>query len=420
MTGAGRTTLRAVRLGPNATIGAASGALATTMVPVFLVGALSPVIGADLGFDEAATGVIVMSFYLAAAVTAIPMGSLTERLGAGRAMRTGVLVSAIGCAVTASLVRSAWQLAVLMALLGVTLPLVDTGTARAFATSVPINRRGRAFGVKEASVPMASLLAGLAVPLLAATVGWRLAFLGGVLVAPVIVLSLNLALPVDPRRSRPRAGPRSSLPAVGAAPDGEPDPGRPATSPRLRRPVRLLAVSFALAGAGAAAVVTFLVPTATANGMSSARAGLTLAVASGGGIVARLAAGAMADRAPATLGPALMSAMLAGAIGTAGLAMAPQGIAFVVVAVLTLTAGWGWTGLGFAALTQATPQAPATAAGAGILGLAVGGTLGPVLFGRLVVSGSYPLGWTVISGLFLAGTICAYLGLRMDRFLAPD
>ena len=399
-------------LGTNATIGATSVALATTMVPVFLVGALSTVIGDDLGFDEAVTGAIVTGFYLAAAVVAMPLGALTERIGAGRAMRGGVLLSAVGCLVAATLVTTGWQLAALMIVLGATLPLVDTGAARAFTTSVPVGRRGMAFGIKEASVPLASMLAGLSVPLLATTVGWRVAFLGGVVVGPLAVVALRLAVPAD----------RTRLPATTGSQDRDdpPAPTRPRGRVSLRRSVRLLAASFALAGAGGAAVVTFLVPAAVDSGMSGASAGLTLAVASAGGIVARLVAGVVADRRPTTLGPLLVTAMLAGAAGTAGLALRPTGAALVAVALVALTAGWGWTGLGFTALTQFVPHAPATAAGAGILGLALGGTIGPTLFGQLAARGSYPLGWSVLAAVFFAGAVCAYAGLRIDRFMAVD
>lgn len=394
----------------DATIAAASVALATTMVPVLLVGTLSGLIGADLGFDEAVTGAIVTGFYLTAAIVAVPLGSLTERIGASRAMRSGVLLSVIGCLLAGTLVRTWWQLGLVMMVLGATLPLVDTGAARAFTTSVPADRRGVAFGVKEASVPLASLIAGLAVPVLGTTVGWRVAFLGGVLVGPIAIVALRFAV-ADERRTAPAVA-RS----VTSAPDAEPLTERP----RLRRAVRLLAASFALAGAGGAATVVFLVPAATAGGMSDGRAGLTLAAASVGGIVARLVAGVVADRHPGTLGPLLVIAMLAGAVATTGLALAPTGTAFVAVTVVGLTAGWGWTGLGFAALTQAVPHAPARAAGAGILGLALGGTLGPTVFGQLVSRGSYPLGWSVVALVFLAGAGCAYAGLRMDRMMASD
>lgn len=388
---------------PTATIGAASFALATTIVPVFLVGALSPAIGAELGFDESATGLVVTAFYLAAALTAVPLGRLTERAGGRTAMQLGVLISAAGCLLAAVLVQTWWQLALLLALLGAMLPLVDTGIARAFATAVAPQRRGIAFGIKEASVPLASLLAGLAVPVLGATVGWRGAFVVGVVVGPTAALLLRV-VPAD------GAGLRGARPTRRR----DTERTRSARTP-LSGDVRRLGLSFALAGAGAAAAVTFLVPAAVHTGMSAARAGLVLAVASAGGIVARLLAGVIADRRPALLGPVLVGAMVLGAVGTTGFALTTQPLGFVVLAVITLTAGWGWTGLGFAALTQAAPEAPATAAGAGVVGLALGGTVGPLVFGQVVAAASYRLGWALLTLLFLAGAGVAASALRADR-----
>lgn len=165
------------------------------MVPAFLVGAMSGSIGTDLGFDAAVTGLIVTSCYLVAAIVALPMGRFAERVGAGVCLTLGVLLSVAGCLAAAILVAHWWHLLLLMAALGATLPMVDTGAARACTTVVPPRRRAIAFGVKEASVPLASLLAGLAVPVLAATVGWRVAFAGGVLIAPLTVFALSRTLP---------------------------------------------------------------------------------------------------------------------------------------------------------------------------------------------------------------------------------
>ena len=410
-----------------AVIGTTSMALATTMTPAFLVGALSATIGEDLDFDAAVTGTIVTAFYLVAALAALPMGRFAERAGAGRSMRLGVLLSGLGCLVAATLVTHWVQLLLIMAALGVTLPMVDTGAARAFTTAVPSDRRGIAFGVKEASVPAASMLAGLAVPLLAATVGWRLAFAGGVVVAPLILLGLRASLPPESgtRSGTARSGRfrRRSSRRIGAGAGGDTGAGdglRETGGPQLRWSVRLLALSFALAGAAGAAVVTFLVPAAVSAGMTPAAGGTTLAAASLGGISARLLAGLVADRRPMLLGPVLILAMVLGASGALGLASGLSGAGFVSVSIVTMTAGWGWTGLGFAALTRAVPHAPATAAGAGILGLALGGTLGPSTFGLLASRNSFELGWAVVSVVFLLGASCAYAGLRADRFLATD
>src|SRR5205823_1137887 len=84
------------------------------------------------------------------------------------------------------------------------------------ARSVPAHRLGLSFGVKQAAIPLATLLAGAAVPAVALTVGWRWAY---VIAAGLAVLALVGA---------PRAGePYVRIP-------GPPPGARAATSPSSR------------------------------------------------------------------------------------------------------------------------------------------------------------------------------------------
>ena len=46
----------------------------------------------------------------------------------------------------------------------------------ALAQHVPARRQGLSFGVKQAAIPVSTLLAGAAVPTVALTAGWRWAF----------------------------------------------------------------------------------------------------------------------------------------------------------------------------------------------------------------------------------------------------
>ena len=46
----------------------------------------------------------------------------------------------------------------------------------ALARHVPAHRQGLSFGVKQAAIPVSTLLAGAAVPTIALTAGWRWAF----------------------------------------------------------------------------------------------------------------------------------------------------------------------------------------------------------------------------------------------------
>lgn len=67
---------------------------------------------------------------------------------------------------------------------------VDTGAARAFSDRVPVGRQGLAFGIKEASIPGASMLAGLSLPVIAAALGWRASFVAAAAVAAVVLVAL--------------------------------------------------------------------------------------------------------------------------------------------------------------------------------------------------------------------------------------
>ncbi len=74
------------------------------------------------------------------------------------------------------------------------------------ARSVPAHRLGLSFGVKQAAIPLSTLLAGAAVPAVALTVGWRWAYV----IASGLAL---LALLGAPRGGERTSGFRSRRPA---------------------------------------------------------------------------------------------------------------------------------------------------------------------------------------------------------------
>jgi predicted MFS family arabinose efflux permease len=365
--------------------------LAVAMLPMFLFGALSVTIGEQLGFDEARTGLALTGFFLAAAVSAVPIGRVTERIGARRAIRIGVAVSALASLAIGTVVASWWVLAVVLVIAGGVLPFVDTGGARAFTTAISAGRRGLAFGVKEASVPFASMLAGLAVPLLAATIGWRAAFVAAAAIGPVAWLGVGV---IADRGTAAGAG-------------GPATPARPRTpaagSPALPTAVRWYAAGFALAGGASSTALAFLVPSAIAAGMTAGVAGTTLAVASVSSIAMRLVAGWGADRFVTAVTRGLVLLIGLGALGALLLALEPPTVGIVVAAFLLLAGGAGWTGLGFTAVVRAAPTLPASASALALTGLAVGGTAGPSLFGAAVSRAGYGVGWALLALAFGLG-----------------
>lgn len=370
------------------TTAAVAAALTTAVLPVFLIGASSDAIRAELAISETAIGAAVTVLFTAVGLAAAPVGRLTERIGAATALRGGLLLCGLATASIGAFAHAWWQLALPMAVVGVGIGLIDTGGARAFADRVTPERQGTAFGLKEASIPGASLLAGLALPTLAVWLGWRASFIA----APVLAALVAVLVP---GRAADPATPSSSR-AVPPAPPAQ-----------VSRSLVRFAVGVGLGAGAATAGATFLVPASTARGLSTAAAGALLVVASLASIAGRIGFGRWADRAHAV--PIMAVAVMCGVGGLgAALLAAPAPIGLVVLgAVLLLGAGWAWTGLAFLAAVRARPEAPAVAAGSVLTGLGVGGALGPLAFGALASNLSYATAWSVTAAALLVASALA-------------
>lgn len=378
---------------------AASATLTVGVIPVFLVGALSSDMGSDLGFGSAGTGLAITVFFAAGGLTAVAMGKVTERIGARAAMRSGVVISGVCTLALGTVVGSLWQLAVVLAVAGTAIGLIDTGGARSFADAIRAERHGLAFGAKEASVPAASMLAGFSLPLLASTLGWEWVFIVGAGLAP----SVWWLVPGGQRVGRlgPRAGP------------GAGDRG---AGPRRRIGLVVFAIGVAFGAAASSAAATLFVPAVTDAGWSSGSAGVLLAAASIVSVATRLALGWSSDAVPGGTWQLLAGSLALGAIGVAMLAVADSGVLIPLGAILALGAGWGWSGLAFLSAVRSTPDAPAVAAGIVLTGLAAGGAVGPAAFGLLAETWSYQVSWTVAS---VALGVAAALAVVTRRAHAP-
>lgn len=347
---------------------AGSLALSVTVVPAFLTGALSGRIGADLGFGAGATGAAIAAFFVGAGVFAVPMGRLTERIGPTPALRTGTTVSGACSLFVAVAADRWWQLCLALVVAGSSVGLVDTGAARAFGDVVPEGRQGSAFGVKEASVPAASLLAGLSIPVLVDSIGWRAAFAIGAALVPLVWL-------VVPR-----------LAGVPAAPPEEPGERAPAA-------LVVFAVGVGLGCGAATAAGTLLVPAIEDRGWAERDAGILLAAVSVASIAVRVTAGRRSDARPGGAWRELVALLAVGAGGALLLAGSDTGLAGVVGALAVIGGGWGWTGLAYLTAVRVGGHRPAAAAGVVLTGLSVGGAAGPAAFGAIASAASYRAAW---------------------------
>src|SRR5690606_17317933 len=141
--------------------------------------------------------------------------------------------------------------------------------------TVPPQHRGILFGLKQASLPGATLLGGLAVPLIAMRGGWQLAFGIAGTIALVSVLLV-------PRHD-------------GGSPRGD---SRQKRRRNTRELIPLMVMAFgATLGLGAAqGLAVFTVASSVDAGIGEGASGTVLAVGSAAAIGGRLMAGWLVDR----------------------------------------------------------------------------------------------------------------------------
>lgn len=356
---------------PVISLTAVAAGLSLAALPVFLVGGLAVQIRADLGFSETQLGAAVTSTFVMGAVLGPMGGRLADRLGPRRSVLIGALLSSVSLAGITLLATGWGVLAAFLAVAGISLAFMDPGLAILITRTTPSGRHGLAFGIKEASIPAATLLAGIAVPSIALTLGWRWAFTFGLI--PLAALLGTL--------------PRLDL---GGAPRSADSPE--VAPPAPRRAMLLVALGAAVASTAASGISVFLTESAVAMGMEPGPAGILLATGSVAGILTRIGTGARADRQPGTaLG--LISAMLA--VGSAAMVLAALGgnVLLVVGTIGAFAGGWGWSGLLFLSLVRATPSTPGAGAGLGLAGLAIGNAAGPLAFGAVAENLSFSASW---------------------------
>jgi predicted MFS family arabinose efflux permease len=353
---------------------------------------------AELGFGAAALGIAVSLFFTTQAFASAPCGRIVERLGPRRGMQAAALGSAASLLCIA-LFASSWNgLIGFLVLGGLANAVAQVAANLALARGVRVERQGLAFGMKQAAIPAATLLSGLAVPLVGTTVGWRWAFIGCALGALAIACTMPKTTESQVRHHTSERG-------------GD---MRPA-------PLILLAVGIGLGSAAAVPLGTFIVESGVAAGLRVEFAGLLLAAGGGVGIAVRLALGWLADRRPAGHLGIVAVMLVAGTVGFVLLATG-AGWLFALGTLLAFGAGWGWHGLFNFAVVKYNPNAPAAATGITQTGAAAGSATGPFLFGLILESTSYGTAWLSAgaAALFAVAAILAGRWMLIRHLSTPS
>jgi MFS family permease len=383
--GSATTSANAVRPGH-----AVTGALTTTIacsLPVFLVGGLAVQIGQELGFSPAGLGLAVSAYFGASALASVPAGALVERYGCTTIARAGIALAAASLATIAVAARSLWTLIAVLALSAAANAMGQLASNTSLSRNVPSGRQGLSFGVKQAAIPVSTLLAGAAVPTVALTVGWRWAFVLGA-VAAAATLRLVPVERVSGKRPEASGGERATAALV------------------------VIGAGATLAAGSANALSTFLVDSAVARGLAPGPAGLALTLGGAVCVLARILGGLQADRFPAVQIPVIAGLLTLGALGLAALAV-PGTAALVAGVVLGFGLGWAWPGLMNFAVVRLHPQAPAAATSITQTGVYAGGCVGPLGLGAVAATAGYPAMWTVAGIAMLAAAAAMVCGGRM-------
>src|SRR5688500_1267993 len=158
---------------------AAIGAVTTTtasVLPGLLTVALTVQISAGLGFDAAGLVLVVALYFGISALASLPCGWLVERYGSGPTSRIAVIGVACAMSAIAAFARSYPTLVALLLCCAWCNVLGQLSSNLTLARHVPATRLGLSFGIKQAAIPIATLLSGAAVPAIALTIGWRWAY----------------------------------------------------------------------------------------------------------------------------------------------------------------------------------------------------------------------------------------------------
>lgn len=367
-------------------------ALACTVIavlPVTLFSALAPLLREDLGLPLWWIGVGVAIAFAAAAVFSLPGGHFADRVGSRAALWTGVGVSSSSLLGMGLLARDELSMSLMLVLSGLGNAIIQPAANLGLARGVGAHRRGFAFGMKQAAVPGAAMLGGLALPLIGIPFGWRTAFV----VAGCLAATTAL-LPVSTRRAGVR-----------------PERVRFATTSSLW----MIAVGVGLATAAANAMAAYLVESAIVTGWRAGQAGMFLALGSVAGIASRLVVGWISDRMTRGWLALVAALMAAGALGFASLGFLGHPLLLGIGLVLGFGAGWGHNGLVIFSVVRLHPMAPARATSVVQAGAFAGPIFGPPLFGWLLTQWPQWVAWSGLAVLSLLAALMVNLARLRSR-----
>ena len=370
-------------------------AIVAAILPAFFLGSLSVEIRSELGYGESAAGLVFASFFAASAVGSSQVGSWVDRVGP----KIGLSSALAGtCLVNLAIALGARNLAALIAfsaIAGTANATAQLGANVYIARYLPIHRQGIGFAVKQSAIPSAALIAGLLLPSVALTLGWRWVFAFGSALGVAALIAVRVRVESDSQSAHNRE--HLVQRDTQRAPRGA---------------LVMLAVAAAFSTAAAITLGGFFVESTINSGVSAATAGYALALGSLISILVRLLVGGYADRHSGNLLGLVAIMILLGSC-TSLIFVAQTPTAHFIGLPLAFGAGWAWPGLFNLSVIRASPGFPGRATGITQTGVYVGGAVGPVLFGFTAEHWSYSAAWVLAAVLGVCAAGAVLLGRRL-------
>jgi MFS family permease len=359
---------------------------AVGVLPIFLTGALAVQLRDGIGLSIDALGLVYATYFACAALLSTPMSRASDRVGTAGSLRIGTAVYIVALLGIAGLATSPVILSAFVALSGIATALTRTATSVLIARNVVAGRQGLAFGLKHSSIPIASLLAGLSVPAIALTVGWRWAYVAAAALAALVLVAIpgSADRPTE-RRSESKAADMS----LGA--------------------LIVAAVGFGLGSSAAASLGAYTLSTVVASGISEGAAGVLLATGSVVGLTSRLLVGHWSDRRRGSQLDLVGWMLALGGVGFLLLGVGTEWVMLFAVPISFAT-GWSWLGSYNLAMVKLNPVAPGPAVGITQTGAFAGAIAGPIGLGFLAEEISFSAAWLAAAiASFAAATIIVVL-----------
>lgn len=379
---------------PSRLIAAVSLATISSVFPGLASGALAVQASADFDVSEGTYGWALGSFFIGAACTSVPLGRLAQRLGPRRQLLVALAATVAIQLTIATLVSSFGQMLAMLVLAGVVNSGVQSAVNLAL-TQASLPRLGLAIATKQAAMPGSAMIGGLAVPLVALTLGWRWSYVLGAAMAVAALTQVR----------------RFVLPAVAVSTGVTAANVNAKTVDVHRSPSPALygaAVVVFLFAFTSGAINAWTVSSGVDAGLSEGVAGLVISAAAGTGIIVRLLIGRGIDTSSTA---PFRGAALVYLVGITGFVLAAVRVPWLHAAasLLAFGGGWVWPVATNYAIVNANKSNAAAATGLTQTGVYIGVFSAPIVTGRIIDAAGYSAMWLVVGAVGIAAAIGAVM-----------